>query len=161
LYLATGFSIAEGYEGASWNQVQSELKIWCDGNNQRHSQTGWVLLTHGALDHSIGSYVANRGGHVVFLHTDQAWMPLISKQWPQHTSAGCFVPHTPALEQGRVDEELLNAQFAGENLKITWGVRSQRVARVRCWSRPKCSNSLKGATTCMCQPRTRQEMNPL
>lgn len=120
LYLGLGFPSQEGYDAAGWSKVETELKSWCDGNNARHRQNGWALLTHGDLDHAVGAYVASHGGQVVFVRHKEGWMPLISKQWPQHASAGCFLP-TPSLAQGRIEDEICTKSWGGESLESYLG----------------------------------------
>ena len=116
VYVSLGFGSHQGYDASSWGNVSRELQAWCDANNARHRQSGWLLLTHGTLDHQIGAYAGSKGAQVAFLHPSKSWMPLISKQWPQHASAGAFLP-SEALSQGRIADEIASMRIDGDSLE--------------------------------------------
>jgi len=93
LYLAIGYA-KEGYR--NWNQIKRSLKAWCEENDARHPETGWILLTHGDASYghksieSIAQYVKSRGTPVVFIQSSFARTSQFDKYWPTYASAGLF-----------------------------------------------------------------------
>lgn len=95
LYLAFGFA-SQGY--GEWESVERALEQWCQQNDERHRQTGWILMTQGDGDYgkksieTIAQYVAARGTPVVFMQSDYGYAEPGSAYWPTYASAGFFGP---------------------------------------------------------------------
>jgi hypothetical protein len=95
IYPIAGFSI-DGY--GNWEDIESQLTTWCDTNDRRHKNTGWILMTDGQRDYghksveSIAPFVAARGTAVVFLHSHFGYCEPCDTDWPTYASAGFFGP---------------------------------------------------------------------
>merc|ERR1712100_817151 len=93
LYLAFGFA-SQGY--GEWEGVEKALEAWCERNDERHKQTGWILMTQGDGDYgkksieSIAQFVAARGTPVVFIQSHYGFAEPGSAYWPTYASAGFF-----------------------------------------------------------------------
>jgi len=76
------------------------LQEWCDANDKRHRDTGWILVTQGDGDYghrsieSMAQLVARRlpPVPVVFFQSDYGYAEPDTPYWPSYASAGLFGP---------------------------------------------------------------------
>lgn len=93
LYMVFGFA-SQGY--GNWEEIESKLEKWCDLNDKKHKETGWILMTQGDGNYgkksieSIAQFVAARGTPVVFIQSHYGYAEPGTKYWPTYASAGLF-----------------------------------------------------------------------
>jgi hypothetical protein len=104
IYPIAGFGM-QGY--GNWEDIQPQVAAWCDINDQRHKDTGWILMTDGDGDYghksveSIAKFVAARGNPVVFLQSHFGYSEPYDAYWPTYASAGFFGPGKYSFIDGK------------------------------------------------------------
>lgn len=126
IYPIAGFS-SDGY--SNWKDIEPQLSAWCDTNDQRHKNTGWILMTDGERDYghksieSIAQFVAARGNPVVFLQSHFGYSEPCDTNWPTYASAGFFGPGKYSFING--DKVKCSGGYVKDDTPIDSGMSSK------------------------------------